>query len=94
MNTKTFNENIPNFLNKLENMGYSHYTIDSIRGIINSFSKYCKTNNVTVIESEVIKKFYLEKYNINIISNNVKKLSPYIRPLLIFFDYIIYHCPY
>mgnify|MGYP005770872209 FL=1 len=88
MNTKTFNENIPNFLNKLENMGYSHYTIDSIRGIINSFSKYCKTNNVTVIESEVIKKFYLEKYNINIISNNVKKLSPYIRPLLIFFDYI------
>ena len=60
MNTKTFNENIPNFLNKLENMGYSHYTIDSIRGIINSFSKYCKTNNVTVIESEVIKKFYLE----------------------------------
>ena len=88
MNTKTFNENIPNFLNKLENMGYSHYTIDSIRGIINSFSKYCKANDVTVIESEVIKKFYLEKYNINIISNNVKKLSHYIRPILIFFDYI------
>lgn len=88
MNTNTFNENIPNFLKKLKDMEYSHYTIDSIRSIINSFSKYCKANDVTVIESEVIKKFYLEKYNINIISNNVKKLSHYIRPMLIFFDYI------
>ena len=87
MNTKTFNENIPNFLNKLENMGYSHYTIDSIRGIINSFSKYCKANDMAVIESEVIKKFYSERYNINIESNK-KFFSHYVRPMLIFFDYI------
>lgn len=88
MNANTFNENIPNFLKKLKDMGYSHYTIDSIKGIINSFSKYCKANDATVIESEVIKKFYLEKYNVNIISSNVKKLSHYIRPMLMFFDYI------
>ena len=89
MNTKTFNENIPNFLNKLENMGYSHYTIDSIRGIINSFSKYCKANDMAVIESEVIKNFYLEKYNINIESNKIKFFFCYVRPMLIFFDYIV-----
>lgn len=88
MNTNIFNENIPNFLNQLESMGYSHHTINSIRGIIYSLSKYCKKNGVTVIESEVIKKFYLEKYNINVDSNDVKNWSYYIRPIVIFFDYI------
>lgn len=87
MDTKTYIEFIPKFLNKLQIDGVSSDTMGASKWITSLFKDYCLKNNINFIDMEVIKFFYTNQlgFNIKKIECNVQCVVR--RPLLILMEY-------
>ena len=62
MKTQEFVELIPDYKKKLVKDGLSASIIGIAKRVTNDFKEYCFNNNIEIINMEVIKKFYFEKY--------------------------------
>jgi len=87
MNTNEFIDFIPSFFDKLNEDHMSQYVIGTNKWIVNHFKKYCLQNNIQEINMEVIKKFYLNQYDIDIYDLKCRMQITLRRPLLIFMEY-------
>lgn len=87
MNTQTYIEFVPKFLEKLKNDGMSSTVIDVSKWITEHFKKYCLSNEIQYIDMEVIKNFYLKQYDIDIYDLKYRYQTILRRPLLILMEY-------
>ena len=87
MNTQTYIEFIPKFLNKLETDGVSSDTMGASKWITSLFKDYCLKNNIGFIDMEVIKNFYKIQLGFDIKKIDCNVHCVVRRPLLILMEY-------
>lgn len=87
VNTETYIEFIPKFLNKLENDGVSSDTMGASKWITSLFKDYCLKNNIDFIDMEVIKNFYKNQLGLDIKKIECNVHCVVRRPLLILMEY-------
>lgn len=87
MNTQTYIEFIPKFLEKLKEDGMSSSVIEVSKWITNHFRKYCISNEIQYVDMEVIKNFYMKQYDIDIYDIKCPYQTTLRRPLLILMEY-------
>lgn len=87
MNTKTYIEFIPKFLNKLKEDGVSSDTMGASKWITSLFKNYCLKNNIDFIDMEVIKNFYKIQLGFDMKNIECNVHCVVRRPLLILMEY-------
>ncbi len=87
MNTKDYINFIPIFMEKLKKDGISEQVRNNNQWVLNHFKKYCLNNNIESINMDIIRKFYLEQYDIDIDNITCSFHAIIRRPLLIIMEY-------
>ena len=89
MDTKTLESLIPEFIERLEEDGYSWNSSDHYRRILQRFQSYCEKQGITEVSEGVIKNFLMVRYGIAVYTGEIPSKYSYTirKALLSFWEY-------
>lgn len=87
MKTQDFIGIIPIYNQKLIDEGMSKSVIGIAKRVINDFEEYCFNNNIQLINEEVVRKFYFEKYSFDFYNPGKKYFYSLRKVLLSIMEY-------